>query len=80
MNQLLETAARGMRYYAEMLSIIREVADLDMSYCPFCHTPHGLGHDTGCSITRARCLLVALDTPEQRHARYLDSRTSEETD
>ena len=75
MERELEAATRKERLYAEMVSIVRLVARLNTSYCMFCGIPRVLGHDHGCPVTRARRLLAALDTPEERAARY--SRPSE---
>ena len=79
-RELEHYVARGDRLIAELTDIARAVSKLEHRICPFCGTPHSLGHDDDCTVLRARCLIAALDTPEERHERYLDGCTSEETE
>ena len=71
MNRELTAAARDERLYAEMVAILRELAGVnDADYCPYCGWDNY--HIDSCPVTRARCLIAALDTPEERRERYLD--------
>ena len=70
MNRELTAAARDERLRNEMVNIVRLVADLHTGSapCPFCAS--GLEHENWCIVIRARCVLAALDTPEERTERY----------